>query len=243
MKPLFAPIFRKETLPIVLALIFASVTSVALIAVRVVLTRNISYGFLVWNLALAWMPLVFALLAREQFERRTATGDIGHRQWKFQALAGAWLLFLPNAPYIFTDLIHLWMRFYGHFWIDLTLILLCAVTGLVLGFVSLFLMQSLVARIYGKAVSWLFVVVAAGLSSIGVYLGRFLRFNSWDIMFKPVKLYRGLDGWVDGRATNMSAIGFMVSFSMFLFVAYVMLYALTHLPRGLIVQIDTEAKA
>ena len=242
MKQLLFPIFRKETLPITLALIFASVVSVALVLIRMGLAKNISYGLLIWNLFLAWMPLVFAMLARDQFERRTATArGQGQRHWKFLALSGAWLLFLPNAHYIFTDMIHLWIKFRGHFWIDLTLILLCAVTGLVLGFVSLYLMQSLVAKIYGRLASWLFVVIAAGLSSFGVYLGRFLRFNSWDVVFKPLKLFRGLDTWVDSRATNVSEIGFMFAFSMFLFVAYVMLYALTHLPRHLMpVEMETK---
>ena len=59
-------------------------------------------------------------------------------------LGAAWLLFFPNAPYIFTDLIHLTAQFYGHFWADILVILLCSLTGLVLGFVSLFLVQSVV---------------------------------------------------------------------------------------------------
>jgi uncharacterized membrane protein len=134
--------------------------------------------------------------------------------------------FFPNAPYILTDLIHLTSGYYRHFWVDLTLFLLCAFTGLVLGFVSLYLMQSLMARSLGRIAGWLFVIAALGLSSFGVYLGRFLRFNSWDVL-RPGHIFSGLNAWLEGPMLNLSSGAFLVLFATFLFVAYVMLYALT----------------
>jgi len=186
---------------------------------RIVWTGQLRYAFLVWNLFLAWMPLIFALLAKERY-------------WRFAGLTAAWLLFFPNAPYIFTDLIHLTTRFVGHFWVDLTLILLCALTGLVLGFVSLYLMQSVVARMFGRIASWLFIAVVAALSSFGVYLGRFVRVNSWDIVTRPAKLYRGINDWASDPFAHATSFAFPVLFATFLFIAYVMLYALTHLPQA-----------
>ena len=206
-----------------LALTFASGVSVALVLARIIWTGNISYAFLVWNLFLAWLPLVFALQASENYQNTSA------RNWRFAGLAGAWLLFFPNAPYIFTDLIHLTKGFYGHFWVDMVLILLCAVTGLVLGFVSLYLMQSIVTRMFGPLTSWLFIAAVAGLSGFGIYLGRFLRFNSWDILFKPVKLYHGIGHWASDPLSNPTSLAFPMLFSTFLFITYLMLYALTHL--------------
>lgn len=217
--------FKREIATPMMALTFASSVCVVLVLARIVWTRDINYAFLIWNLFLAWVPLALSLIARDLYqngERRTL---------RLVALAGAWLLFLPNAPYIFTDLIHLTTRFYRHFWIDLVLILICAFTGLVLGFVSLYLMQSVVARMFGRLTSWLFVAASAGLCSLGIFLGRFLRFNSWDIFLRPDKIYRGLDTWMDAGAPHMSSAAFLVLFSTFLFVAYVTLYALTHLPR------------
>ena len=144
--------------------------------------------------------------------------------------SAAWLLFFPNAPYIFTDLIHLTRPFLSnHYWVDLLLILICAVTGLVLGFVSLYRMQSIATQVFGRVIGWLFVAAAAGLSSVGVFLGRFLRFNSWDIFLRPARIYHRLDAWMDGRLGNQSTVAFLVLFATFLFLAYVMLYALTHL--------------
>ena len=206
-----------------LALLIASGTSVALAVARIIWTGNIRYSFLIWNLFLAWLPMVFALLACEQYQR--ASG----RDWRFLGLAGAWLLFFPNAPYIFTDLIHLTTRFYPHFWVDLSLILLCALTGLVLGFVSLYLMQSVVARMLGRAASWLFIAAVAALSGFGIYLGRFMRFNSWDVLFKPRQVYHGIGTWVADPLANSNSLAFPALFGTFLFITYLMLYALTRL--------------
>ncbi len=215
--------FSRETAMPMLALTFASSVCGALVVARIAWTRDFLYAFLIWNLFLAWLPLAFALLACEKYKQSAA------KNWRFFALAGAWLLFFPNAPYIFTDLIHLFRGAYRHFWVDMVLILSCALTGLVLGFLSLYLMHSLARRIIGQWYSWLFVAAVAGLSGIGIYLGRFLRFNSWDVIVKPFKLYRGIGDWVTQPFANPKSLAFAVLFATFLFIAYVMLYALTHL--------------
>ena len=206
-----------------LALMLASGACVGLVLGRVLWTRNIDYLFLLWNLFLAWLPLIFAFLAFDEYR------DGAGRNWRFLGLGLSWLLFFPNAPYIFTDLIHLRMRFYQHFWVDLTVILLCALTGLVLGFVSLYLMQSLVARRFGRPAGWLFIAAVAGLSGFGIYLGRILRFNSWDVLFKPIELYHGIGHWAAQPVSPPSKFAFPALFATFLFVSYLMLYALTHL--------------
>ena len=215
--------FRRETAMPMLALTFASAVSVALVAARIVWTAKLYYAFLIWNLFLAWLPMLFALLACEKFQRSSG------RDWQFLGLAGAWLIFFPNAPYIFTDLIHLTARFYSHFWVDLTLILLCALTGLVLGFVSLYLMQSVVERMFGRPASWLFIAAVAALSGFGIYLGRFMRFNSWDVVFRPRQVYHGIGHWVANPLATANSLAFPILFGAFLFVSYLMLYALTHL--------------
>jgi len=226
--------FQRETAMPMLALTFASGVCAALVIARIAWTRDLQYSFLIWNLFLAWLPLAFALLACEKYQQGAA------RHWRFLALSGAWLLFFPNAPYIFTDLIHLSRGLSRHFWIDMVLILSCALTGLVLGFLSLYLMHSLVRRIVGSWCSWLFVAAVAGLSGIGIYLGRFLRFNSWDIILKPFKLYHGLGNWIGQPLANPRSFAFAVLFATFLFIAYVMLYALTHLQPSQPVPLQNE---
>jgi len=101
----------------------------------------------------------------------------------------------------------------------------------VLGFVSLYLMHSLMSRILGPLPGWLFTAVVAGLSGFGIYLGRFLRFNSWDVLFRPLKLYHELGEWFTEPSRHPASLAFPIVFGAFLFIAYVMLYALTHLPK------------
>jgi len=218
--------FKRETSAPMLALSFATLVCVLLLGARILWTGDLVYGSLLWNLFLAWVPLVCAFLARDEFHNRAS------RNWRFVGFAGAWLLFFPNAPYIFTDVIHLTTYFYNHFWVDLVLILLCALTGLVLGFVSLFLMQGVVRRLFGSTASWLFIAGVAALSGFGIYLGRFLRFNSWDIITKPLALSRGIGKWAANPMAHPSSYAFPILFAVFLFIAYLMLYALTHLEHG-----------
>ncbi|MBE0540748.1 MAG: DUF1361 domain-containing protein [Verrucomicrobia bacterium] len=218
-------LLKHEALVPVLALAFASAVSVALVFARILWTENLRYTFLLWNLFLAWLPLLLALLVCE-LHRNGQT-----RNWRLAGLTGVWLLFFPNAPYIFTDLIHLTTRFRPHFWVDLMLILICALTGLVLGFLSLYLMQSVVTRSFGRVAGWLFIAMVAGLSSVGVYLGRFVRVNSWDVVARPGKLFQGITDWVSDPFAHSTSFAFPVLFAIFLFIAYVLLYALTHLQQ------------
>jgi uncharacterized membrane protein len=222
---LFQLMFKRETLVPMLALSFASMVSVVLVLGRIVWTRDTHFGFLIWNLFLAWMPMVFAVLAREHQKNGRSPG------WRFFAFGAAWLLFFPNAPYIFTDIVHLshnYPRFWAdRDWADLMLILINAVTGLVLGFLSLYLMQSAVRRLAGEWMSWLFIAGVVTLSGFGIFMGRFMRLNSWDII-APGKMLHTIGTWTRHAPMEYS-LGFSSLFAAFLFVSYLMLYALTHL--------------
>lgn len=214
--------FKRETIAPVLALMFASAVTVFLVFARIVFTEQLRYGFLIWNLFLAWLPLAFALLASHEYR------ESNRSRLKVLALGVAWFLFFPNAPYIFTDLIHLpW--FYAHFWVDMVLILVCALTGLVLGFVSLYLMQAMVARAFGRVASWAFIALTTLVSGFGIYLGRFVRLNSWDVIVQPVKVYHGVGSMLANPSGPPTSLAFPILFGTFLFIAYLLLYALTHL--------------
>jgi len=222
MKLLRLALARETAVP-VLALGFASATTVALVAARIIWTRDVMYASLVWNLFLAWLPLGFSLLVREEFQSKSARG------WRCWTLAAAWLLFFPNAPYIFTDVVHLTTYFYRHFWVDLVLILLCAVTGLILGFLSLFLVQGVVRKLYGTATSWAFVLGVAGLSGFGIYLGRYLRWNSWEVFTRPWKLWGNVSKMV-GEPERV--VAFSLTFFFFSLMAYFFVVAMARLHEG-----------
>jgi uncharacterized membrane protein len=137
----------------------------------------IDFRFLLWNLFLAWIPLLLALAVYDGYRRNAPLAVL---------VPGAvlWLLFLPNAPYLVTDFVHL--APYGPpLWFDGVLLSTFAWTGLLLGFVSLYLMHALVRHRFGARAGWGGAVAVLGLTSVGVYLGRFLQWNSWDVLVRP----------------------------------------------------------
>ena len=209
------------------ALAFSSMVSCSLLAARILYTGHWRQLYLAWNLFLAWMPLLLALTVSGMHR----ADGLGLLRWRFGTAALAWLFFFPNAPYIFTDLVHLGPRGHGLFWVDLVLIVMFAFTGLVVGFLSLYLMQRLVARRLGRPVGWMFVSGVTLLSGFGICIGRFLRWNTWDLLLNPVDLLTDLSHWVVLMPVNPKSAALPLLFAMLLFVAYVMLYALTQLPR------------
>jgi uncharacterized membrane protein len=211
----------------VCALALASTACCVLLVLRIVLVGQFRQLYLVWNLFLAWLPLLFACTAVCLAQTRPQ-----RRGW-FLSAAAAWLLFFPNAPYIFTDLVHLGSRSHGRYWTDLVLILLFALIGLVLGFLSLFLMQRLVARRHGWPAGWLFVGVVAALSGFGIYAGRVLRWNSWDAIFNPLDLVADFGSWLLSLPHNRLSVLMPMLFATLVFLAHALLYALTHLPSTL----------
>lgn len=216
---------RSAVFPL-LTILLTTAAGVGLIVSRVYLTGYRAYLGLIWNLFLAWLPLVFALGVC-RLHRAGARNS-----WKLWSLAGLWLLFFPNAPYIFTDLIHVHGWLNGHYWADLTMILLVAFTGFLLGFMSLYLMQSVVADRLGHVAGWLFIVMVAGLTGLGIYIGRILRWNSWDVFIHPVGISMDLGRLAAHPLANARSFKFQALFAGFLFFGYLMLYALTHLQPG-----------
>jgi uncharacterized membrane protein len=214
--------FQRETIAPVLALAAVSAISVALVSGKILLTRELRGAYLIWNLFLAWLPLFFCLACVR------VSQAVGHRHWKFWALATAWLLFLPNAPYIFTDLVHLGPRTRGHFWVNLVLILLCAWTASLLGFLSLYIMQRMVARRYGLLAGWSFVILVSGLTGFGIYIGRFMRRNTWDIITNPFALAGDIFWWAVSSIANYRLIIYPALFALLFFAGHVTLSALLH---------------
>lgn len=206
-----------------LAVTVASGVCVAIAAATILWLHRMRSGVLLWNLFLAWLPLVFALIAY-RLGRPGAPRD-----WRFVAATAAWLLFFPNAPYICTDLVHLPPAWWPHYWPALMLILLNAVTGLVMACVSLSLLHALVARRWGPVVGWLFAGAVCGLSGFGIYLGRFLRFNSWDAVTQPRRLFEGISQFATQPPAEPSLLAFSPLFGLFVFLSYFMLHSLTQL--------------
>lgn len=197
----------------------ASGLAISLLAVRNALGAH-GYLFLVWNLVLAWLPYLAALWA-------SAVAGMRPGPIRALALSGAglfWLLFLPNAPYIMTDFVHLpGMDFV--WWYDVGVLLAFAWAGCVLGVASLHLMRELVRARFGDPASWAFVLATGALSGLGIYLGRFLRWNSWDVLTSPRALYRELAALLSSPDRYPQLIGVSGLFACFLLLGYLTLDA------------------
>jgi len=146
---------------------------------RMYYTKTFTYFFLNWNLLLAIIPWILSRLAiHNQFKHRFY--DI--------SLICIWLLFFPNAPYILTDLFHLKLHSTVPIWFDLVLILSFAWVGLIAGFISLSNIGKIICVKFNVSNSGIYQSILLFISSFGIYLGRFLRWNSWDIIAQPHQL-------------------------------------------------------
>lgn len=202
---------------VVLALLAClSALVVGLVAFRVVYTGSLLHVPLLWNLVLAWIPFLLALLVYDRAERSRGRSVV--------LAAALWLLFFPNAPYIVTDFVHLGLSSGLAFWYDLVLIGTVATTGLLLGCVSLYLVHAVVRRAAGAAVGWAFVAGALSLGSLGVYLGRVWRWNSWDAIVRPGFVFDRLASAV--ASPDPRSVAVMLAFTAFLGATYGGFYVL-----------------
>jgi uncharacterized membrane protein len=158
-----------------------TVFCIFLVTFRIVYSQTIHYRFLLWNLFLAIVPLLITHFMLVTAKRKTG-------KLKMTLVLGGWLLFFPNAPYILTDLFHLKQNSSMPLWFDLVLILSFAWTGLLAGFLSLQHIERTLLNWMSKSWSGVLVMIMMFMSGFGIYLGRFLRWNSWDIFRKPGEL-------------------------------------------------------
>jgi uncharacterized membrane protein len=210
-------VWSRRVLPGLLA---ASALCTAAVVLRVHHTGLGYYRFLVWNLFLAWIPLLVALGAH--------AGPLRGRAG-VTALTPVWLLFFPNAPYIVSDFVHLHHGAAVPLWFDAMMLAGFATTGMLLGFASLYLMQIAWSRVAGRLVSWVGVGVTLFLASVGVYLGRVFRFNSWDVVVRPREIGRVLIAGLVNPAGHRFTVAALVLLTAALMLGYALLYGLTGL--------------
>lgn len=177
---------------------------------------GLAFGFLGWNLLLAWIPYLAAL----QFERKQRQGAHGAALLVWLLV---WLLFLPNAPYMVTDFIHLQYRPPIPVWYDMVMLFSFAFTGLLLGILSLYEMRLALLRFFSSTRTELFILASIGLAGFGVWMGRFQRWNSWDIMTNPRGLLRDLFHTMTQRHELIDAIGVSGLMASILLIGYAML--------------------
>jgi uncharacterized membrane protein len=202
-----------------LGLVVLSLAAVGLLAVRIDRVGEPAFVFLTWNLFLAWIPFVLSLCM-------AAVHGRGGPRPLLWVLGAGWLLFLPNAPYILTDFIHLGRMCGAPLWLDATLIGTFATTGLALGLGSLLVVHHIVEARAGRVVGWAVAVSSLVLSAIGIYLGRFPRFNSWDVVSDPHSLVPVVLQRLADPLGNAFLLRFAVVMSTLLLASYLVAWVL-----------------
>jgi uncharacterized membrane protein len=179
----------------------------------------VDFRFLIWNLFLAWIPLLLGLLIYDRYRR-------GRPLLVLAPALVLWLLFLPNAPYIVTDFVHLSADSPAPLWLDGVELSAFAWTGMLLGFVSLYLVHAVARHRFGAVPGWTGVLCVLALVSVGVYLGRVKRWNSWDLLTQPGARFAELHAHLDDPASLTRAVGVTLAVTACLAAAYLVFYVL-----------------
>lgn len=171
----------KEYFGLVFVVFISCALCIVLTIARFAIAEAQVYGFLLWNLFLAFIPFWLSLMV---FKTKSKVKRI--------ILLSLWLLFFPNAPYLVTDLFH-----YRHVppvpqGYDMALLVSYAWTGLVLGHLSVLFIHETMIRMLHRVIAWILVFTSLLAGAFGIYLGRFLRWNSWDVIFRREMLFEDI---------------------------------------------------
>ena len=188
--------------------------SCLLLSARIVVTGYHTYLFLVWNLFLAFVPYAIT-------QWLWTHSWVVNNKLKLAAVLLLWLLFIPNSFYILTDLFHLDEFDSAPKWFDLLLIFSFAWNGLLLGMISVRKTEMILEMVTGRSFSLFIVFVVMWLNAFGIYIGRYLRFNSWDIVTQPFSLFREMFEVIFHPMRNRMEWGMIAVYAIFMTVLYI----------------------
>lgn len=199
-----------------MALLMSSFVSIGLFAYGALSNNDLAFSYLLWNLCLAWLPLLFAV---------RLVKVLGYKlwsSWEALGLSVLWLLFLPNSFYMISDFIHLQESSRVDVLYDSVMFTSFIYTAVMLGFSSLYIIHLQLRKRLESLAATIWVGVTLLLCSIAIYIGRDLRWNSWDILTNP----GGLLFDVSDRFQNASAYPQMLVTIISFFVLLTSMYGL-----------------
>lgn len=186
---------------------------IALLLVRAKITQSIFFFFLIWNLFLAYTPLGLTTIMRQQTR-------LIKRSYIFYPCLLCWLMLLPNAPYIITDFIHLKKETDVPVWFDVLLIASFSICGMLFGLASMKDIFGIFSRRTSQNIAWIAMGGFSVLCGFGMYVGRFLRYNSWDILQKPYTLTVDIFCSLTNAETCKPAWGITLGFGTLMFLLF-----------------------
>lgn len=166
-------------------LIISSLIAIAMLLLRVKLTHSIYLLFLLWNLFLAAIPYSLSTIIKTDFRlRRSNLKNLG--------IIIIWLLFIPNTFYLITDFVHLNPSNLYRYIFDFALLSSFTIAGFYFGILSINTIYKQIQFFYSNTISRIFLISISYLCAFGIYIGRVLRFNSWDIISNPFSLIKSI---------------------------------------------------
>ncbi|MEM7028643.1 MAG: DUF1361 domain-containing protein [Chloroflexota bacterium] len=169
---------------------------------------------LLWNFFLATIPYPCALLAAYLHGRFP-------KRWLYLIIPSTiWLAFLPNAPYLVTDVVHFRTYFFRSLWHEVISMVALVWTGLFIAIYSIRTMQYIIKDYTNTVLSWVFVIIILLLNGLGVYLGRFLRWNSWDLITNPDRILDDATVLFNGSRGSLVSLLFVIQMAIFMLICY-----------------------
>lgn len=211
----------------VIALLVSSLVSVGLFFYGAWRNQSITYDYLCWNLFLAWLPLIFAVRLARVLQRKLWSS------WEALLTSILWLVFLPNSFYMISDFIHLKGVPSVDLMFDAVMFTSFVCTGVVLGFSSLYLVHLQLRRRFSDRAAGAWIGLVLLLCSIAVYLGRDLRWNSWDILVNPGGLLFDISDRLQHPAAYPQMLVSIAAFFVLLATIYNLLWSASKLLRRL----------
>lgn len=186
-----------------------------MVAFRILYTGEWLFAFLIWNLFLAYLPYIISSYI---FRLHSQLSKL-----VLGLLLVAWLLLIPNSFYIITDLFHLRKQDVIPLWYDLALIMSFAWNGLIVGVLSVWQIEKIVCNRWRVVNEWLFVLPLMYLNALGIFIGRYLRFNSWDVLTKPLELIKDVGYLLIHPIRNRFDWSMIICFTLLLSIFYLTL--------------------
>jgi uncharacterized membrane protein len=203
-----------QTQKFFVALGVSSLFSLLLSIGRIYIAGDVWYLFLVWNLFLAWIPFGCAMALTVVSQKNNPS------KIYLGILLFIWFIFFPNAPYIITDLFHLRIIQHVPIWYDVVMIFSYVWNGLLLGFLSLLEVQKFLEKYLSKVYVWPVVNGVLLLAGFGIYLGRYLRWNSWDVISNPVALLTDIADRLVNPFSHPRTYTMTLVYAVFLMISY-----------------------
>lgn len=225
----------QEAYPTAAALVFASIVSIVLYLIGAAFNHGFHYYYLIWNLFLAWLPLLFVHLLLKMLRRQAWSS------WSALIMSFLWLIFLPNSFYMVSDFIHLYDVMNANIMFNVAMLASFAFSGMLLGYLSVRMVhRQLLERGHGRNLSWGVVTFVLLVSAYAIYLGRVIRLNSWDFFTNFGAVLYSISDQVIHPGEYPSIIGITISFFIFLMLVYLSITRLS--PLGIIRANETRIR-